>query len=168
MEKIRCRDAKSRDCAGISELFRKMWDETRPYTPLQDKSIDLLIDELVKSVSLPNMYLKVAVYKGKTIGFLFGSVAYHRRLNKIAGHCYDMYIERAFRQTTLRSKLIDDIKEWFRKQGADQAFFIAPANDLYNWVKLPEYEIFQTTFSCDLVNETVKEEVKEDITKVIP
>ena len=61
MEKIRCRDAKNRDCVVISELFRKMWDEIRPDIPFQDKSIDLLIDELVKSVSLPNMYLKVAV-----------------------------------------------------------------------------------------------------------
>ena len=42
MEKIRCRDAKSRDCVVISELFKKMWDEVRPDIPLQDKSIDLL------------------------------------------------------------------------------------------------------------------------------
>jgi len=155
MEKIRCRDAKSRDCVVISELFKKMWDETRPDIPFKDKSIDLLIDELVKSVSLPTMYLKVAVYNGKIIGFLFGSVSYQRRLDKLAGYCYDIFVDKAFRHTKLAYKLIEDIKDWFRKQGADQAFFIVQPNHLDKWVRRQEYEIFQTTFSCDLVKEEV-------------
>ena len=155
MEKIRCRDAKNRDCVVISELFRKMWDEIRPDIPFQDKSVDLLIDELVKSVSLPNMYLKVAVHNGKIIAFLFGSVSYQRRLNKLAGYCYDLYIEKAFRNSKLGFKMIEDIKEWCRKQGATVGFFIVQPNDLDKWVKRPEYEIFQTTFSCDLVKEEV-------------
>ena len=155
MEKIRCRDAKNRDCVVISELFRKMWDEIRPDIPFQDKSIDLLIDELVKSVSLPNMYLKVAVHNGKIIAFLFGSVSYQRRLDKLAGYCYDLYVEKEFRHTKLAFKMVEDIKEWFRSQGAGQAFFIVQPNDLDKWVKRPEYEVFQTTFSCDLVKEEV-------------
>ena len=156
MEKIRCRDAKNRDCVVISELFQKMWNETRPDIPFQDKSIDLLIDELVKSVSLPNMYLKVAVHNGKIIAFLFGSVSYQRRLNKLAGYCYDIFVEKAFRHTKLAYKMIEDIKDWFRKQGADQAFFIVQPNDLDKWVRRQEYEIFQTTFSCDLAEEDFK------------
>ena len=156
MEKIRCRDAKNRDCVVISELFKKMWDEIRPDIPFQDKSIDLLIDELVKSVSLPNMYLKVAVHDRKIIGFLFGSVSYQRRLNKVAGYCYDIFVEKAFRNSKLGYKMIEDIKEWFMKQGANQAFFIVQPNDLDKWVRRPEYEIFQTTFSCDLAEEDFK------------
>jgi len=155
MEKIRCRDAKSRDCVEIAELFKEMWEEIRPDIPFQDKSIDLLIDELVKSVALPNMYLKVAVHNGKIIGFLFGSVSYQRRLNKLAGYCYDLYVKKEFRHTKLGFKMVEDIKEWGRNQGATVAFFIVQPNDLDKWVRRPEYEIFQTTFSCDLVKEEV-------------
>jgi len=157
MEKIRCRDAKNRDCVVISELFQKMWKETRPDIPFQDKSVDLLIDELIKSVSLPNMYLKVAMHNGKIVGFIFGSVSYQRRLNKLAGYCYDIFVEKAFRHTKLAYKMIEDNKEWCRKQGATIGFFIVQPNDLGKWVRRSEYEIFQTTFSCDLVKE--KEEV---------
>ena len=159
MEKIRCRDAKNRDCVVISELFCKMWKEIRPEIPFQDKSVDLLIDELVKSVSLPNMYLKVAVHNGKIIAFLFGSVSYQRRLNKLAGYCYDIFVEKAFRHTKLAYKMIEDIKDWFRNQGADQAFFIVQPTDLDKWVRRQEYEIFQTTFSCDLVEDKVKKDL---------
>ncbi len=159
MEKIRCRDAKNRDCVVISELFQKMWNETRPDIPLKDKSVDLLIDELVKSVSLPNMYLKVAVHDRKIIGFLFGSVSYQRRLDKVAGYCYDIFVEKAFRHTKLAYKMVEDIKDWFRKQGAGQAFFIVQPNDLDKWVRRPEYEIFQTTFSCDLVVDKFKKDL---------
>ena len=160
MEKIRCRDAKSRDCVVISELFKKMWDEVRPDIPLQDKSIDLLIDELVKSVSLPNMYLKVAVHNEKIIGFLFGSVSYQRRLNKLAGYCYDVFVEKAFRHTKLAYKMIEDNKEWCRQQGATVGFFIVQNKDLHKWIKRSGYDIYQTTFSCDLVKE------EGDITEV--
>ena len=163
MEKIRCRDAKSRDCVVISELFKKMWGEIRPDIPFQDKSIDLLIDELVKSVNLPNMYLKVAVHNGKIIAFLFGSVSYQRRLNKLAGYCYDIYVEKAFRHTKLGFKMIEDIKEWFMKQGANQAFFIVQPNDLDKWDKRSGYEVFQTTFSCDLAEEDFKKMIAAEV-----
>ena len=151
MEKIRCRDAKSRDCVVISELFKKMWDEVRPEIPLQDKSIDLLIDELVKAVNLPNMYLKVAVHNGKIIGFIFGSVSYQRRLNQLVGYCYDVFVEKAFRHTKLAHKMIEDNKEWGRQQGATMGFFVVQNKDIDRWVRRPEYDIYQTTFSCDLV-----------------
>jgi GNAT superfamily N-acetyltransferase len=154
MEKIRCRDAKSRDCVVISELFKKMWDEVRPNIPLQDKAVDSLIDELVKSVNLPNMYLKVAEHKGKIIGFIFGSVSYQRRLNKLAGYCYDVFIEKEFRHTKLAYKMIEDNKEWGRKQGATIGFFVVQNKDIDRWVRRPDYDLYQTTFSCDLVKES--------------
>ena len=154
MEKIRCRDAKNRDCVVISELFQKMWNETRPDIPFKDKSVDLLIDELVKSVSLPNMYLKVAVHNGKIIGFIFGSVSYQRRLNKLAGYCYDVFIEKEFRHTKLAYKMIEDNKEWGRKQGATIGFFVVQNKDIDRWVRRPDYDLYQTTFSCDLVKES--------------
>ncbi len=153
MEKIVCRDARSRDCVEVARLFKKMWDELRPEMALEDKAIDMLIEELVKSVQLPNMYLKVGVLNGKIVSFLFGSVSFQRRLNRLAGYCYDIYVEPELRKTNLGVKMIEDIKDWGRKQGAGIALFVVHGKDLHKWFKRRGYEEFQTTFSIDLTQD---------------
>ena len=50
---------------------------------------------------------------------------------------------------------MEDPSDGYHKRGADQPLFIVQPNALDKWVRRPEYELFQTTFSCDLVKDKV-------------
>ena len=72
-------------------------------------------------------------------------------MNKLTGNCYDVYVRKEFRDSSLGVRMIEDLKEWMRKQGATQAFFIVHKNDVDKWIKRDGYELFQVTFSVDLL-----------------
>ena len=150
-KKILCRDAKVTDCVVIARLIKEMWDELRPEIPLAEKSVEQMVIEMARSVEPATIYLKVAENNGEIIGFIHGSVHYQARLNKLTGNCYDVYVRKEFRDSSLGVRMIDDLKEWMRKQGATQAFFIVHKNDVDKWIKRDGYELFQVTFSVDLL-----------------
>ena len=150
-KKILCRDAKVTDCVVIARLIKEMWDELRPEIPLAEKSVEQMVIEMARSVEPVTIYLKVAENNGEIIGFIHGSVHYQARLNKLTGNCYDVYVRKEFRDSSLGVRMIEDLKEWMRKQGATQAFFIVHKNDVDKWIKREGYEIFQITFSTDLI-----------------
>ena len=150
-KKILCRDAKVTDCVVIAELIKEMWDEIRPEIPLAEKSVSNMVIEMVRSVGPKTVYLKVAESEGEAVGFIHGGVHYQPRLDKIAGNCYDVYVRKEFRDSSLGVRMIEDLKEWMRKQGATQAFFIVHKNDVDKWIKRDGYELFQITFSTDLI-----------------
>jgi len=150
-KKILCRDAKVTDCVVIAELIKEMWDELRPEIPLSEKSVSNMVVEMVRSVEPQTIYLKVAESEGEAIGFIHGSVHYQPRLDKISGNCYDVYVRKEFRDSSLGVKLIQDLMDWCRKQGASQGFFIVHKNDVHRWIKRKDYELFQITFSHDLL-----------------
>ena len=151
-KKILCRDAKVTDCVVIARLIKEMWDELRPEIPLAEKSVEQMVIEMARSVEPATIYLKVAENNGEIIGFIHGSVHFQARLNKLTGNCYDVYVRKEFRDSSLGVRMIDDLKEWMRKQGATQAFFIVHKNDVDKWIKRDGYELFQVTFSVDLTN----------------
>ena len=62
-----------------------------------------------------------------------------------------MYVRKEFRDSSLGVRLINDIKDWMRKLGATQAFFLVHKNDVDKWIKRKDYELFQITFSHDLL-----------------
>ena len=150
-KKILCRDAKVTDCVVIARLIKEMWDELRPEIPLAEKSVEQMVIEMARSVEPATIYLKVAENNGEIIGFIHGSVHYQARLNKLTGNCYDIYVRKEFRDSSLGVRMIEDLKEWMRKQGATQAFFIVHKNDVDKWIKRDGYELFQVTFSVDLL-----------------
>ena len=150
-KKILCRDAKVTDCVVIARLIKEMWDELRPEIPLAEKSVEQMVIEMARSVEPATIYLKVAENNGEIIGFIHGSVHYQARLNKLTGNCYDVYVRKEFRDSSLGVRMIEDLKEWMRKQGATQAFFIVHKNDVDKWIKRDGYELFQVTFSVDLL-----------------
>ena len=150
-KKILCRDAKVTDCVVIARLIKEMWDELRPEIPLAEKSVEQMVIEMARSVEPVTIYLKVAENNGEIIGFIHGSVHYQARLNKLTGNCYDVYVRKEFRDSSLGVRMIEDLKEWMRKQGATQAFFIVHKNDVDKWIKRDGYELFQVTFSVDLL-----------------
>ena len=150
-KKILCRDAKVTDCVVIARLIKEMWDELRPDIPLAEKSVEQMVIEMARSVEPETIYLKVAENNGEIIGFIHGSVHFQARLNKLTGNCYDVYVRKEFRDSSLGVRMIEDLKEWMRKQGATQAFFIVHKNDVDKWIKRDGYELFQVTFSVDLL-----------------
>ena len=150
-KKILCRDAKVTDCVVIARLIKEMWDELRPEIPLAEKSVEQMVIEMARSVEPATIYLKVAENNGEIIGFIHGSVHYQARLNKLTGNCYDVYVRKEFRDSSLGVRMIEDLKEWMRKQGATQSFFIVHKNDVDKWIKRDGYELFQVTFSVDLL-----------------
>ena len=150
-KKIDVRDAKVTDCVVIARLIKEMWDELRPEIPLAEKSVEQMVIEMARSVEPATIYLKVAENNGEIIGFIHGSVHYQARLNKLTGNCYDVYVRKEFRDSSLGVRMIEDLKEWMRKQGATQAFFIVHKNDVDKWIKRDGYELFQVTFSVDLL-----------------
>ena len=150
-KKIDVRDAKVTDCVVIARLIKEMWDELRPEIPLAEKSVEQMVIEMARSVEPETIYLKVAENNGEIIGFIHGSVHYQARLNKLTGNCYDIYVRKEFRDSSLGVRMIEDLKEWMRKQGATQAFFIVHKNDVDKWIKRDGYELFQVTFSVDLL-----------------
>ena len=150
-KKIDVRDAKVTDCVVIARLIKEMWDELRPEIPLAEKSVEQMVIEMARSVEPETIYLKVAENNGEIIGFIHGSVHFQARLNKLTGNCYDVYVRKEFRDSSLGVRMIEDLKEWMRKQGATQAFFIVHKNDVDKWIKRDGYELFQVTFSVDLL-----------------
>jgi len=150
-KKIDVRDAKVTDCVVIAKLIKEMWDEIRPDIPLSEKSVSNMVVEMVRSVEPQTIYLKVAESEGEAIGFIHGSVHYQPRLDKISGNCYDVYVRKEFRDSSLGVRLIQDLMDWCRKQGASQGFFIVHKNDVHRWIKRKDYELFQVTFSIDLL-----------------
>ena len=150
-KKILCRDAKVTDCVVIARLIKEMWDELRPEIPLAEKAVEQMVIEMARSVEPATIYLKVAENNGEIIGFIHGSVHFQARLNKLTGNCYDVYVRKEFRDSSLGVRMIEDLKEWMRKQGATQAFFIVHKNDVDKWIKRDGYELFQVTFSVDLL-----------------
>ena len=150
-KKIDVRDAKVTDCVVIAKLIKEMWDELRPEIPLAEKAVEQMVIEMARSVEPATIYLKVAENNGEIIGFIHGSVHFQARLNKLTGNCYDVYVRKEFRDSSLGVRMIEDLKEWMRKQGATQAFFIVHKNDVDKWIKRDGYELFQVTFSVDLL-----------------
>lgn len=150
-KKIDVRDAKVTDCVVIAKLIKEMWDEIRPDIPLSEKSVSNMVVEMVRSVEPQTIYLKVAESEGEAIGFIHGGVHYQPRLDKISGNCYDVYVRKEFRDSSLGVRLIQDLMDWCRKQGASQGFFIVHKNDVHRWIKRKDYELFQITFSIDLL-----------------
>ena len=150
-KKILCRDAKVTDCVVIARLIKEMWDELRPEIPLAEKSVEQMVIEMARSVEPATIYLKVAENNGEIIGFIHGSVHFQARLNELTSNCYDVYVRKEFRDSSLGVRMIEDLKEWMRKQGATQAFFIVHKNDVDKWIKRDGYELFQVTFSVDLL-----------------
>ena len=150
-KKIDVRDAKVTDCVVIAELIKEMWDELRPELPLSEKAVSNMVVEMVRCVEPQTIYLKVAESEGEAIGFIHGGVHYQPRLDKISGNCYDVYVRKEFRDSSLGVRLINDIKDWMRKQGATQAFFLVHKNDVDKWIRRKDYELFQITFSHDLL-----------------
>ena len=151
MDKIEYRDAKISEVVEISKLFVAMWEESRPKVKLKEAAVDRVIIEYMTSIVKDNFYLKVAIKDNKMIGFLAGSIYFNDRLNKFVGYCSEVFMIKEFRSMNMGSHMIEDLKNWFKGNGINQAMFDVPGEHIDKWLRRTGYEHYTSTLSLDLV-----------------
>ena len=151
MEKIEYRDAKISEVVEISKLFVAMWEESRPKVKLKEASVDRVIIEYMTSILKDNFYLKVAIKDNKIIGFLSGNIYFNDRWNKWMGYCSEIFMIKEFRSMNMGSYMIEDLKNWFKGNGINQAMFDVPGEHVDKWLRRAGYEHYTSTLSLDLI-----------------
>ena len=153
MEKIEYRDAKISEVVEISKLFECMWNEIRPNIKLSQDAIDKVIIEYMSSILKNSFYLKVAIKDAKMIGFLAGSIYFNERLNKFVGYCSEVFMSKEFRSMNMGSHMIEDLKNWFKGNGVNQAMFDVPSHHLDRWLRRNGYTHYTSSLSLDLFSD---------------
>ena len=153
MDKIEYRDAKISEVVEISKLFVAMWKHNRPSVELKENVVDRVIIEYMGSIMKDSYYLKVAIKDNKMIGFLAGSIYFNDRLNKFVGYCSEVFMIKEFRSMNMGSHMIEDLKNWFRGNGVNQAMFDVPGEHVDKWLRRTGYEHYTSTLSLDLLLE---------------
>ena len=151
MDKIEYRDAKISEVVEISKLFVAMWKHNRPSVELKENVVDRVIIEYMGSIMKDNYYLKVAIKDNKMIGFLAGNIYFNERLNKFIGYCSEIFMLKEFRSMNMGSHMIEDLKNWVKGNGVNQAMFDVPGHHLDKWLKRTGYEHYTSSLSLDLV-----------------
>jgi hypothetical protein len=151
MEKIEYRDAKISEVVDISKLFISMWEESRSKVKLKEAAIDKVIIEYMTSILKDNFYLKVAIKDNKIIGFLSGNIYFNDRWDKWMGYCSEIFMIKEFRSMNMGSYMIEDLKNWFKGNGINQAMFDVPGDHIDKWLRRTGYEHYTSTISLDLV-----------------